>query len=56
MNYFDMLDGRYRSSAHIGLNYVASTKGNRYVRVKAKKEHRESKANQARLEQQHIYI
>ena len=40
MRYFDMLDGRYRSSAHIGMNYVASTKGNRYVRVKAKKEHR----------------
>ena len=41
MNYFDMLDGRYRSSAHIGLNYVASTKGNRYVRTKVKREHKQ---------------
>lgn len=48
MRYYDMLDGRYRSSAHVGFNYVSSTKGNRYVRVKAKKEHREYLANKAR--------
>ena len=54
MKYFDMLDGHYRSSAQIGFNYVASTRGNRYVRVKVKKEHREMLANQARLAKQFI--
>lgn len=56
MQYFDMLDGRYRSSAQIGFNYVSSNKGNRYTRTKAKQQHREYLANKARLEQQYIFI
>lgn len=52
IRYFDMLDGRYRTSARIGMNYVSSTKGNRYVRVRVKREHREYLANQARIEKQ----
>ena len=41
MQYFDMLDGRYRSSAQLGFNYVSSNRGNRYVRVKVKKQFKE---------------
>lgn len=52
MQYFDMLDGRYRSSAQLGFNYVSSTRGNRYVRVKVKQQYREVLANQARLAKQ----
>lgn len=52
MKYFDMLDGRYRTSAQLGFNYVVSTRGNRYVRVKVKQQYREVLANQARLAKQ----
>ena len=41
MSYFDMLDGRYRSAAQLGFNYVSSNRGNRYVRVKVKKQFKE---------------
>lgn len=43
--YFDMLDGRYHTAVRLGFNYVSTTKGNRYARVKLKREHREMKAN-----------
>ena len=39
MKYFDMLDGRYRTSAQLGMNYVSTRKGNRYARVRVKQEH-----------------
>lgn len=39
--YFDMLDGRYRTAVKLGFNYVSTNKGNRYARVKLKKEYAE---------------
>lgn len=56
MNYFDMLDGRYRTAARIGMNYVTTNKGNRYARVRVKREHREFITNQATLAKQYIFI
>lgn len=56
MSYFDMLDGRYRTAAHLGMNYVSTTKGNRYARTRVKREHREFIAAQARLEKEYIFI
>lgn len=44
-NYFDMLDGRYRTAVQLGFNYVTTNKGNRYARVKVKREYREMLAN-----------
>lgn len=41
MSYFDMLDKRYRTAAQLGFNYVSSNRGNRYVRVKVKKQFKE---------------
>ena len=41
MSYFDMLDGRYRTAAQLGMNYVSTNKGNRYARTRVKREHRE---------------
>ena len=39
--YFARLDGRYRTAVKLGFNYVSTTKGNRYARVKLKKEYAE---------------
>lgn len=47
MSYFDMLDGRYRTAAQLGMNYVSTRKGNRYARVRVKKEHRQMKSYQS---------
>ena len=44
MQYFDMLDGRYRVAAQLGYNYVTSNKGNRIARVAVKKQHKEMQA------------
>lgn len=56
MSYFDMLDGRYRTAAHLGFNYVSTTKGNRYARVRVKQEHNTFKRNQAALAKEYIFI
>lgn len=41
MSYFDMLDGRYRTSAQLGFNLVVTHKGNRIARTQVKKQHKE---------------
>lgn len=41
MQYFDMLDGRYRTSAQLGYSLVTTNKGNRYARTKVKRQHKE---------------
>ena len=43
--YFDMLDGRYRTAVRLGMNYVSTTKGNRYARVKVKRQHKQMFSN-----------
>ena len=40
MSYFDMLDGRYRTVARLGMIYVTTNKGNRYARTQAKAEYK----------------
>lgn len=44
MQYFDMLDGRYRVAAQLGFNLVTTRKGNRIARTLVKKQHKEMQA------------
>ena len=48
MSYFDMLDGRYRSSAQLGFNLVISNKSNRIARTLVKKQYKEMQASRVR--------
>ena len=44
MQYFDMLDGKYRVAAQLGYNLVTTHKGNRIARVAVKKQYKEMQA------------
>ena len=44
MQYFDMLDGKYRVRAQLGCNLVITRKGNRIARVAVKKQLKEMQA------------
>ena len=50
VQYFDMLDGRYRVAVQLGQCYVTTNKGNRYARTKVKRQYKEMKSREvARL-------
>lgn len=41
MQYFDMLDGKYRVAAQLGYNLVTTHKGNRIARTQVKRQYKE---------------